>query len=61
MLCNAIHLNPDFLQIEHLDKLSQAQDISGISYHNYLPLLCATTLQTQFRKAQTFYELHSSQ
>ena len=24
MLCNAIHSNPEFLQIEHLDKLGQA-------------------------------------
>ena len=45
MLCNAIHLNPDFLQIEHLDRLSQAQGTSEITYHNYLSLLHTTAFE----------------
>ena len=40
MLHNAFHLNPDFLQIEHLDRPSQAQGTSKITYHNYLTLPC---------------------
>ena len=39
MLCNAICSNPEFLRIEHLKKLGQAQGTSEISYHNYLTLL----------------------
>ena len=45
MLCNALHSNPEFLQIEHLGKLRQAQGTSEITYHNYLTLLCTTAFQ----------------
>ena len=49
MLCNAIHSNPEFLQIEHLDKPRQAQDASRITYHNYLTLLHTTAFQLDNR------------
>ena len=49
MLCNAIHSNPDFLQIEQIDRLSQAQGISEISYHNYLLLLCTMAFQLDLK------------
>ena len=50
MLCNAIHSNPDFLQVEHLDKLSQAQGTSKTTYHNYLTLLCMTAFQLDLKR-----------
>ena len=50
MLCNAIHSNPDFLQIEHLDRLSHTQGTSKITHHNYLPLLCTTVLQLNLKQ-----------
>ena len=34
MLCNVILSNPAFLQVEHSDKLSQAQGPSKITYHS---------------------------
>ena len=49
MLCNAIHSNPKDCQIEHLDKLRQAQGMSKITYHNYLILLCTTAFQLDLK------------
>ena len=50
MLCNAIHFNPEFLQIEHLDKLRQAQGTSEIINHNYLTLLHTTAFQLNLKQ-----------
>ena len=50
MLCNAIHLNTDFLQIEHLDRLGQAQGSSEINYHNYLTLLHTKVFQLDLKR-----------
>ena len=50
MLCNAIHSNPDFLQVKHLDKLSQTQGSSKVPYHSYLLLLCTTAFQVNFKR-----------
>ena len=50
MLCNVIHSNPDFLQVEHLDKLSQVQGTSEIASHNYLTLLHTTTCQLDLKR-----------
>ena len=49
MLCNSIHSNLDFLQLEHLDKLGQAQSTSKITYHNYLTLLHSTAFQLDLK------------
>ena len=49
MLCNAIHSNPDFLQVEHLDKLRQAHGMSEITYH-YLTLLHTTAFQLDLKR-----------
>ena len=49
MLCNTICSNPDFLQVEHLDKLGQAQGTSEITYHNYLTLLHTTAFQLDLK------------
>ena len=48
MLCNAICLHSNFLQIEHLDRVGQAQGTSKISYHNYLPRLHTIAFQLDF-------------
>ena len=48
MLCDDIHSNPDFLQVEHLDKLGQAQGTSKITYHNYLQ--CTTGFQLDLKR-----------
>ena len=50
MLCNPIHSNPDFLQVEHLDKLCQAQVTSEITCHDYLTLLCTTSFQLKLKR-----------
>ena len=50
MLCNPIHSNPDFLQVEHLGKLGQAQGTSEITYHNYLALLHTTAFQLNLKR-----------
>ena len=50
MLCNAIHSNPNILQVEHLDKVSQAQGISEITYHNYLIVLNTTAFQLDLKR-----------
>ena len=57
MLCNVIHLDPDFLWIEHLDKPSQAQGTSETTYHNYLRLQCTTAFQLDSKrpKCSTHY------
>ena len=49
MLCNTIHSNPDFLQLEHLDKLRQAQGNSNITYHNHLTLLHTAVFQLNLK------------
>ena len=49
MFSNAIHLNSDFFQINHLDKLRQAQGNSEHTYHNYLAVLCMTTFQLNLK------------
>ena len=49
MLCNAIHSNPEFLQIEHLDKVGQAQGTSKITYHNYITLVHTTAFQLNLK------------
>ena len=36
--------------MEHLDKLSQAQDTSEITYYNYLILLHTTALQLNLKR-----------
>ena len=45
MLSNAIHSNPDFLQAEQLDKLSQTRGTSEITCHNHPTLLHTTAFQ----------------
>ena len=50
MLCNMIHSNPGFLQIEHLNELGQAQGTSEITYHNYLTLLHTTAFQLNLKQ-----------
>ena len=50
MLCNAIHSNPDFLQVEHLDKYGQAQGTSKITYDSHLTLLSTTAFQLDLER-----------
>ena len=50
MLCTAIWSNPGFLQVDHLDKISQAQGTSKINYHSHLTLLYTTDFQLDLKK-----------
>ena len=50
MLRNVICSSSDFLQVEHLDKLGQAQGNSEITHHNYLTLLCSTAFQLDLKR-----------
>ena len=59
MLCNPIHSDPDFLQIEHLDRVSHAQHTSEISYHNYLALLCTTAFKLDLKQPK--HSMHCTQ
>ena len=40
--------------MEHVDKLSQAQGTSEISYHNYLTLLCTTAFQLDLKRHKLY-------
>ena len=50
MLCNAIQSNPDFLQVEHLDKLGQPKAPSRSLITNYLTLQCTTAFQLDLKR-----------
>ena len=60
MFCNAIDSNPEFLQIEHLDNLRQAQGTSKITYNNYLTLLYTTAFQLNLKWPKHHTEVNST-